>query len=153
MSDCRLVWCQEYIDKYEAEERFKDHANEIRMMGGAHMGDTNFYFLPEAQSMARNDFLVLSYVWYKSKRRKQRLYSRSRNQFFDFAGGDDTVDILLQNITDLEVVNVEVPTWKVAVVLNDKMMYNGVNPLGFDQIPFVEYIWNQDNQISLPPRS
>ena len=44
-----------------------------------------FYFLPENYNMARNDLMVLSYVWYKWKRKKKRLYSHKRNQFFDFA--------------------------------------------------------------------
>lgn len=148
MSDAQFVWCQEYISKHEAMFRFPDKEKEVRMMAGTPQRYGNFYFLPENYNMARNDLLVLSYVWYKSKRRKKRLYSRSRNQFFDYAGDDGNLEVILYNIPDMEEVTVEVPTWKVAVVLNDQLMFQGLNPLGFDNCPFVPYFWNYDPQIS-----
>ncbi len=143
MSDAQFVWCQEYISKKEAEDRFPDKLQAIAPMAGTPQRYGSFYFLPENYNMARNDLMVLSYVWYKWKRKKQRLYSRSHNQFFDFAKDAD-LDQILQQITDLEVVNVEVPCWKLATVLNDQLMYLGDNPLGFDGCPFVPVFWNYE---------
>jgi hypothetical protein len=88
--------------------------------------------------------MVLSYVWYKWKKKKKRLYSRSRNQFFDFAGGDAQLEQILYAIPDMEEVTVEVPCWKLAVVLNDQLMFQGDNPLGFDGCPFVPIYWNYE---------
>jgi len=156
MSDAQFVWCQEYISKNEADSRFPDQVDKIRPMQGSPQRYGSFYFLPENHNMARNDLMVLSYVWYKWKRRKKRLYSRTRNQFFDFAGGDGQLEQILYNIPDMEEVTVEVPCWKLAVVLNDQMMYQGENPLGFDGCPFIPYFWNYDphiNQFDLRSRS
>ena len=94
--------------------------------------------------MARNDLMVLSYVWYKWKRKKKRLYSKRRNQFFDFAGDDGQLNEILMVIPDLEEVTVEIPTWKLAVVLNDQLMFQGDNPLGFDDCPFIPVFWNYE---------
>lgn len=147
-SDCQYVWCQEYISKQEAEERFPDKMQNIVPMVGSPQRYGSFYFLPENYNMARNDLLVLSYVWYKWKRKKKRLYSKSRNQFFDFAGGDQNLEQILYNIPDMEEVTVEVPTWKLAVVLNDQLMFQGENPLGFDGFPFVPMLWNYEPHIN-----
>lgn len=144
MSDCQFVWTQEYISKNEAESRFPDKADMIRPMSGTPQRYGNFYFLPENYNMARNDLMVLSYVWYRWKRKKKRLYSDTRNQFFDFAGGDENLEQLLYNIPDLQEVEVEVPTWKLAVVLNDQLMFQGDNPLGFDDCPFIPVFWNYE---------
>ena len=84
MSDAQFVWCQEYISKKEAEFRFPDRLQNIAPMAGTPQRYGSFYFLPENYNMARNDLMVLSYVWYKWKKKKKRLYSRSRNQFFDY---------------------------------------------------------------------
>ena len=84
----------------------------------------------------------------KWKRKKKRLYSRSRNQFFDFAGGDANLEQILYAIPDMEEVIVEVPTWKLAVVLNDQLMFQGDNPLGFDDCPFVPVFWNYEPHIN-----
>jgi GTP-sensing pleiotropic transcriptional regulator CodY len=143
MSDAQFVWCQEYISKKEAENRFPDKLEQIAPMAGTPQRYGSFYFLPENYNMARNDLMVLSYVWYKWKRKKKRLYSRTRNQFFDFAASAD-LEQILYNIPDMEEVSVEVPTWKLAVILNDQLMFQGDNPMGFDTCPFVPYYWNYE---------
>lgn len=148
MSDANFVWCQEYISKNEAESRFPDKVNEIKPMAGTPQRYGNFYFLPENHNMARNDLMVLSYVWYKWRHKKKRLYSRKRNQFFDYAGGDDQLEQILYHVDDMESVTVDVPCWKLAVVLNDQLMYQGGNPLGFEGCPFVPYYWNYDPHIN-----
>ena len=148
MSDAQFVWCQEYISKQEAENRFPDKIKKVTPMVGAPQRYGSFYFLPENYNMARNDLMVLSYVWYKWKRNKKRLYSRSRNQFFDFAGGEGQLDQILYAIPDMEEVTVEIPCWKLAVVLNDQLMFQGDNPLGFDDCPFVPVFWNYEPHIN-----
>jgi hypothetical protein len=148
MSDAQFVWCQEYISKFEAELRFPDKIKDIRPMSGAPQRYGNFYFLPENYNMASNKLMVLSYVWYKSKRKKKRLYSAKRNQFFDFSESAGNLDQILYAIDDFKVVNVDVTTWKVAVVLNDTLMFHGVNPLGFDSCPFTPVFWNYDPHIN-----
>lgn len=144
MEDAQFVWCQEYISKKEAEERFPDKLEAIAPMAGTPQRYGSFYFLPENYNMARNDLMVLSYVWYKWKVKQKRLYSRSRNQFFDFAGGQENLEAILYNIPDMEVVEVDLPTWKLATVLNDQLMYLGDNPLGFSQCPFIPVFWNYE---------
>lgn len=82
------------------------------------------------------------------EKKKKRLYSRSRNQFFDFAGGDQNLEMILYAIPDMEEVTVEVPCWKLATVLNDQLMFQGDNPLGFDGCPFIPYYWNYEPHIN-----
>lgn len=147
-SDCQFVWCQEYISKLEAEARFPDKVANIAPMSGTPQRYGSFYFLPENYNMARNDLMVLSYVWYKWTRKKKMLYSRERHQFFDFAGGEEQLDEILYNLQGLEVVEVDVPTWKLAVCLNDQLMYQGNNPLGFDDFPFIPIVWNYEPHIN-----
>lgn len=143
MSDAQYVWCQEYISKKEAEARFPDKIDIIAPMSGTPQRYGNFYFLPENYNMARNDLMVLSYVWYKWKEPKKRLYSRTQNQFYEFSHQAE-MDALLQNMPDMEVVTVETECWKLAVVLNDQLMFQGDNPLGFTQCPFVPVFWNYE---------
>jgi hypothetical protein len=149
MSDAQVVWCQEYISKKESEERFRDKIEVIASMSGSPQRYGNFYFLPENYNMARNDLMVLSYVWYKWKRKRKKLYSRSKNQFFDISENADT-DAILYNIPDMEMVEVEVPTWKLATILNDQLMYQGDNPLGFDSCPCIPVVWNYEPHQSRP---
>ena len=148
MSDAQFIWCQEYISKKEAEERFPDKMENIAPMAGTPQRYGSFYFLPENYNMARNDLMVLSYVWYKWKKKKKRLYSEKRNQFFDFAGGDENLEQLLQSIPDMQEVTVDVPCWKLAVVLNEQLMFQGDNPMGDIGAPMVPVFWNYEPHIN-----
>jgi len=148
MSDAQFVWCQEYISKNEAEARFPDKINTVKPMAGTPQRYGSFYFLPENYNMNRNDLLVLSYVWYKWRKKKKRLYSRSRNQFFDYAGGDGQLEEILYHIDDMEEVVVDTPCWKMCVVLNEQLMFQGENPLwDGPECPFVPNYWNYDPHI------
>jgi hypothetical protein len=148
MSDCQWVWCQEYISKQEVEDRFPHKKNLIQPMAGSPQNYGSFYFLPENYNMSRNDLMVLSYVWYKWKRKKKRLYSRNRHQFFDFSGDDKLKEQILYHIDDMEEVTVDTPCWKLAVVLNDQLMFQGDNPLGFTSCPFIPYFWNYEPHLN-----
>lgn len=149
MSDAQFFWCQEYISKHEAESRFPDKMQDVKPMMGSPQRYGTFYFLPENYNMARNDLMVLSYVWYKWKKKKKRLYSRSKNQFFDFAGGDEQLEQILYHIDDMEEVTVESPVWKVAVVLNDQLMFQGENPLwDGPECPVIPTFWNYEPHIN-----
>ncbi len=149
INEAQFIWCQEYISKQEAEERYPDKAQAIQPMSGTPQRYGSFYFLPENYNMARNDLMVMSYVWYKWTRKKKRLYSRSRNQFFDF-GKEADLDMILYNIPDMEVVTVKVPCWKLATVLNDQLMSLSENPLGVDSCPMIPYYWNYEPHQSQP---
>jgi len=158
MSDAQTIWCQEYISKLESRVRFgEDKVRNVSPLSGTPQNYGRFYFLPENQNMNRNDLYVLSYVWYKAVKKKKRLYSRKRNQFFDFAGGDGQLEQILYHIEDMEEVSVDSTCWKVAVVLNDQLMYQDVNPLwDGPECPMIPNFWNYDphiNQYDLRSRS
>jgi hypothetical protein len=157
MSDAQFVWCQEYINKRVAEERFPGQLDNIRPMMGTPQRYGSFYFLPENHNMSRNDLMVLSYIWYRWTKNKKRLYSRKLNQFFDFSENNANLEAILYNIPDMEVVTVKAPCWKVAVVLNDQLMFQGENPLwSGSECPFIPNYWNYDphiNQYELRSRS
>jgi hypothetical protein len=147
-SDAQFFWCQEYISKQEAEDRFPGEIDKVRPMAGTPQRYGSFYFLPENYNMARNDLMVLSYVWYKWKKKKKRLYSKSRKQFYDYAPDGQNIEQVLYNIPDLEEVTVDVPCWKLATVLNEQLMYQGDNPLGFEGCPFIPIYWNYDPHVN-----
>lgn len=147
-SDANFFWCQQYISKQEAELTFPDKINTIKPMAGTPQRYGNFYFLPENYNMARNDLLVLSYVWYRWMRRKKMIVNRDTEETFDYGGSDSELKELLKNMPELEMVEIEVPSWKLAVVLNDQLMFQGYNPLGFDECPLIPVYWNYDPHIA-----
>lgn len=148
MSDANFIWCQQYVSKREAIGYFPDRADLIKTMSGFGNRNGKFYFLPENYNLARNDLLVLSYVWYKSKRKKKFLYNRNDGITYEYAEDDRFLSELLSHTGFFEVLEIDVPTWRVAVVLNEQLMFLGNNPMGFDECPMVPIYWNYDPHIS-----
>jgi len=148
MSDANFVWCQQYVSKAEAINYFPEKKELIQTMSG--MGNRNgkFYFLPENHNLARNDLLVLSNVWYKSKRRKKLLYNHNDGQTYEFTDKDQYLMDLVKNTDFFEVIEVDVPTWKLAVILNEQLMFQNFNPLGFDECPLIPIFWNYEPHIA-----
>lgn len=149
MSDANFIWCQQYVSKQEAIAMFPNkQVNQIKPMAGTPQRYGRFYFLPENYNMARNDLLVLSYVWYKWKRKRKKLYNKVTQEIFDYTGDQNELQQMMSHLGDLEEIEMEVPTWKLAVVLNEQLMYQGFNPLGFDECPMVCNYWNYDPHLA-----
>lgn len=148
LSDCRYIWCQEYIDKDEAIERFPKKKDQIKTMTGSRTSQTNFYFLPESYSADNRNMLIMSYIWYRGRKKRKRLYSPKLEQFFDFAGGDAQL-AMINSAMDFDVVNVDMPCWYLCAVLNDKLMFHGSNPLyEGSRAPMVSLDWNYSPEIN-----
>lgn len=147
-SDSNFWWCQQYISKQEAKNYFPEKSALIDTMSGYGNRYGKFYFLPENYNLARNDLLVLSYVWYKTKRMKKMLYNQNDGITYEYADNDKYLNELIDNTDFYEIIEVEVPTWKVAVVLNEYLMFQGHNPLGFDESPLIPVFWNYDPHVS-----
>lgn len=148
MSDCNFIWCQQYLSKQEAINYFPEKADLIRSMSGYGNRYGKFYFLPENYNLARNDLLVMSHVWYKSTRMKKMLYNRNDGIAYEYVDDDKFLNEMVEKTGFFEVIEIQVPTWKLAVVINEQMMYSNYNPLGFDECPLIPVYWNRDPHIA-----
>lgn len=148
MSDANFIWCQQYLSKNEAINYFPERINQISNMSGFSNRTGKFYFLPENYNLARNDLLVMSHIWYRSKRMKKMLYNKKDGDMYEYLEDEKYLDEMVKKTQMFEIVEVQVPTWKLAVVLNDQVMFIGRNPLGFDECPMVPIYWNYDPHIA-----
>jgi len=148
MSDANFVWLQKFLSKKEAIAQFPEHAELIGSMGGYSNRDGQFYFLPENYNIARNDLLVLSYYWYRTNRTRKKLYNKETGEVSDWKDDPAAIKEYLKVFPQLEEIEVEVPTWNVAVILNKSVLYIGENPLGFDSCPFIPVFWCMDDYIA-----
>lgn len=147
-SDCEYCWFQEYISRDEAYERFGDQGLAVAPLQGSPQTYGRFYFLPENNSLYRNNLYVLSYIWYKWKSKTKKFYSKTLNQYFEIPK-NNSFDPMLYQIPDLEVQEVSEPVWKLATVLNDQLIWQGENPTGArGKCPFIPVFWNYNPEIN-----
>ena len=139
---------KKYISREEAYERFGEKGLQVAPLQGSPQTYGRFYFLPENNSLYRNNLYVTSYIWYKWKTKVKKLYSPSLNQYFEVPK-NNSFDPALFQIPDLDVQEVVEPVWKLAVVLNDQLVWQGENPSGIrGKCPMVPYYWNYNPEIN-----
>ena len=147
LDEARYIWCQEYISKEDALGAYPDKRDVIMQMSGATRGLGEFYFLPENQSMEMNNLITKSYIWTRHRGKKNRLYSKSQNVFYDFSEKHMDIDRLLDEIPDFEIVKSDSTIWKLTTVLNETFMSSGENPMGDMGCPLVASYWDYDASI------
>ena len=150
MSDANFVWCQKYLSRKEAQLLFPEHSETIKNMPGYSGRDGRFYFLPENYNIARTELLILSYYWYKTTARRKRLLNQDTGETTEFFDTEENIKSYVEVFPQFQVIEIDVPVWKVATVLNQNVLYHGDNPSGFDECPFVPIFWNYDPYIAQP---
>ena len=151
MTDCNFIWLQKFITKEIAKRYWPDRSRQIDQLSSlGNQTNYSFYFLPENYNSVRNQFLTLSQIWYPTTRKKKFLYSKENGISYDFYDDQKFIKDAARILGNVEVIELEIPTWNVAVTLNNEVMFNGHNPLKFDKCPIVPIFWNYDPFLSQP---
>lgn len=143
LSDCNALWKRSFINKREALSLLPNHKDTIMGLYGQDTRDGKFQFMPEnyAFSGIRN---LLSYdeFYYRDYRTQRMLIDAQTGETTEWRGNDEEkLNLFLQSYPSVKVVEQEVPTVRLAIVLQGKVMYDGPNPLGIDQYPFIP-VWS-----------
>lgn len=140
LSDCNSLWTRKYLSKEQAKALLPGREEEIQDMSGAGAQDGKFQFLPEAYNYAMQDLLIYDEFWYLDSRKQKLLVDAGSGETTEWKGTDEDLEDFLKMFPEIIVTESTIPTVKLAVVLQGKVMYNGPNPLGTDKYPFVP-VW------------
>ena len=99
--------------------------------------DGKFQFMPEAYAYGVQDLVMYDEFWYRNSRKQKLLVDVETGETIEWRGQDDDLRDFLNLYEQTIVVEQEVPTVNLAIVVQGKVMYNGPNPLNSDRYPFV----------------
>src|ERR1044072_8274214 len=141
LSDCNAIWKRSYITKREALSLLPDKGDEIVGLVGKDNQDGKFQFLPENYNFGFTNLLAYDEFYYRDYRTQRMLIDSQTGETTEWRGNDEErLKLFLQSYPTVTVVDQEVPSVRIAIVLQGKVMYDGPNPLGIDQYPFVP-VW------------
>lgn len=140
LSDCNSIWTRKYLSRTQVEALLPDRANEIKGMRGWGNRDGKFQFMPESYNYGMQDLLLYDEFWYLDTRKQKMLCDPETGEVYEWRGQDDDLDYFQRVFPNVIVLNQEIPTVKLAIVVQGKVMYHGPNPLGIDKYPFVP-VW------------
>ena len=141
MSDCTGIWKRTFLTKRECISLLPTHAEEIIGLIGNDSGtgrDGKFQFMPESYNYGMKYLLTYDEFYYRDYRTQKMLVDAQTGDTMEWKHEkEDELREFLRLYPQITVVDQEIPTVRLAIVVQGKVMYDGPNPLGIDKYPLV----------------
>jgi len=141
LSDCNSIWKRSFLTKQECISLMASKADEILDLPFNDSGtgrDGKFQFMPESYNYGYKNLLTYDEFYYRDYRTQMMLIDSQTGETQEWRGEkDEKLDAFLEAYPQITMIESEIPTVKLAIVIQGKVMYDGANPLGIDQYPFV----------------
>lgn len=151
LSDCRFLWTRKWLSKNEIKSLLPDKKDEIEHMTARGWKDGKFQFQPEAYNYAMQDLISYDEFYYLDYRTRKIFVDVTSGESLEWKHENDAAIQYLKSFPNIKEVEQTIPTVKLAILVNGKVMYNGQNPMGIDRYPFVPVIGYYEPQIPYFP--
>jgi hypothetical protein len=140
LSDCNSLWTRKYLTRNQIMSLLPGREDEIKGLAGWGNRDGKFQFMPESYAYGQQDLVLYDEFWYMSTRSQKVICDTETGETIEWKGQDDDLGEFLKQYPQTVVLNNEIPSVKLAIVVQGKVMYHGPNPMGIDCYPFVP-VW------------
>lgn len=140
LSDCNNIWTRKYLSRAQVEALLPERKDEIKNLSGFGNRDGKFQFLPQSYNYGMQDLIIYDEFWYLASRTQTLLVDTTSGETTEWRGDDEDLNDFLQMYPNVIKIDQDIPTTKLAIVVQGKVMYHGPNPLGIDRYPFVP-VW------------
>lgn len=142
LSDCNGIWKRSYLTKREVISLLPDQEEEILGLWGNDSGsgrDGKFQFMPESYGYAMKDLLTYDEFYHRDYRKQKVLCDTETGEVMEwrYDNKEEELDQFLKTYPTVTVIEQDIPTVKLAIVVQGKVMYHDAQPSGLDSYPFV----------------
>ena len=152
LSDCNFIWKRNYLTKKEVLSLLPDKYDVIMGMNGQNNRDGKFQFMPENYNMEFTNLLTYDEYYYRDYRTQKMLVDSQTGESLEWRSDDEeALQQFLRYYPQITIIEQEIPSVKLAIVVNGQVMYNGANPMGTDLYPFIPIFAYYEPQIPYFP--
>ncbi len=141
LSDCNFIWKRSFMTKRQIISLLPDSAETISGMMGNDSGtgrDGKFQFMPESYNYGMKNLLTYDEYYYRDYRTQRVLADAQTGEVMEWKSDDEeALKAFLKMYPQVTVINQEIATVRLAIVVQGKVMYDGPQPNGIDLYPFV----------------
>lgn len=138
LSDCNAIWKRSFLTKRECISLLPDKTDEILGLMGNDNRDGKFQFMPESYNYGMKNLLTYDEYYYRDYRKQKMLVDTQTGESQEWRSQDeDRLKLFLKMYPQITVIEQEISTVRLAIVVQGKVMYDGPNPMGIDNYPFV----------------
>lgn len=147
LSDCNSIWRRKFLTKREIVSLLPDQTDVIMGLQGNDSGlarDGKFQFMAESYNYGLKNLLTYDEYYYRDFRTQKVLVDTQTGETMEWRGRQDNDDADLKKFLKLyprtTIIEQEIPTVNLAIVVAGRVMYHGPQPMGIDNYPFVP-VW------------
>ena len=137
LSDCNEMWIRSYVTKKQCYNLLPGQEEKIDSLQASGYRDGKFQFTPESYNFNINNLFAYDEYYYKDYRKQTLLVDTETGETTEWHGNADDLKTFLMFSPTLTTIVGDIPTVKVAIVVQGKVFYNDVNPMGIDGFPFI----------------
>lgn len=146
LSDCDFVWVRSYLTHSSAANLMPEFYEQIMALPGNPTGtgrDGRFQYMPESYGQTQQNMLAYDEFYYRDFRTREILVDKATGSFREITKEEREnvdFDFMMTMNPQLTLQKQEIPTVRMAVMIQDRVFYDGQNPFGIDNYPFVPVI-------------
>ena len=138
LSDCNCIWKRSFLTKRECISLLPESTNELLCMTGNDTRDGKFQFMPESYNYGMKNLLTYDEYYYRDSRKQKMIVDTQTGESLEWRhDNEEGLKAFLQRYPQCTVIESDIPTVKLAILVQGKVMYDGPNPMGIDVYPFV----------------
>ncbi len=138
LSDCNYIWKRNWLTKREAISLLPGSEEVIMgMTGQDNNRDGKFQFTPESYNYSMKNLLTYDEYYYKDFRTQETLVDTKTGESTEWRGNSEDLKLFLTAYPHVQVIRQDVPTTRLAIVVQGRVLFDGPNPLGIDSFPFI----------------
>ena len=141
LSDCSFVWRRSYLSHSQAAALMPDKYEEIMALPGNPTGtgrDGRFQYMPESFGQTQQNRLAYDEYYYRDYRKQKLLVDKVTGETFEVTNQTDLdIKTFLSHYPEVTIIEQDIPTVRMAIMIQDQVFYDGPNNLNIDVYPFV----------------
>jgi hypothetical protein len=138
LSDCNSLWKRSFLTKRECLSLLPDKGEIILGLMGQDNRDGKFQYMPESYNYGLKNLLTYDEYYYRDYRTQKMMVDTQTGETLEWKSQDDeALKAFLATYPTVTIVEQEIPTVRLAIVVQGKVMYDGPQPMGIDSYPFV----------------
>jgi hypothetical protein len=152
LSDCTGIMRRSYLTKSSIYSLLPDYVSEFRNMTSAGRHDEKFQFMPEAFAYDNKNLLTYDEFYYRAYRKQDLLVDTQTGETREWSGKDpEQLKLFLRTYPSVILSTNDVPTVRLTIIVQGRVVFDGPNPMGVDDYPFIPVVAYYNPQIPYYP--
>jgi hypothetical protein len=139
LSDCNYIYRRTYLSPQEVMSLYPEKADDIMSLplNNGNGRDGKFQYMPQTFGNSYRNLLAYDEYYYRDYRNQKLLIDTKTGEVMEWSGENEDLEEFMRYYPQVIIQEHEIPTVKLAIVVQGKVFYDGPQPTGLDRYPFV----------------